>query len=222
MSARCHERSPLMKLEITENRPESFVEDFSGQYDIFSFMEFACGVPSPMFLITTRKENGKPNACFHAWSSFAGDAGGFFAIMQGLMQSTHTYNNILRDKEFCLNFIRPEYYDACVKTIASNEEDEDEIASGGLTAEPCITILSPRVKEAFLCMECTLESIKDLSGKGQTVMVIGRVRHASVEEGHSTVDNICSANAFMYNVHSPKDPQTGLGNTSAVGVLRTV
>jgi len=212
----------LMKIEITENRPENFIEDWAGQYDIFSHMEFACGVPSPMFLITTRKENGKPNACFQAWSSFAGDSGGFFAVMQGLMQSTHTYKNILREKEFCLNFVRPEYYDSCIKTIAVNEEEEDEIASGGFTSEPCITIKAPRIREAFLSMECTLESMTDLSGKGQTVMVIGRVRHASVEEGHNTVENICSPNAFMFNVHSPKDPQTGYGSTSSVGILHAV
>lgn len=80
-----------------------------------------------------------------------------------------------------------------------------------------------KVHEAYrLRMECTLESVTDLSGKGQTAMVIGRVRHASVEEGHNTVENICSPNAFMFNVHSPKNPQTGVGNTSAVGILHAV
>jgi flavin reductase (DIM6/NTAB) family NADH-FMN oxidoreductase RutF len=211
-----------MKIELDTARPESYVEDWAGQYDVFSFLEFTVGVPSPMFLITTRKENGQPNACLQAWSSFAGDSGGFFAVMQGLMQSTHTYRNILREKEFCLNFIRPEYYDACIKTVAVNDEEDDEIASGGFTAEACITINSPRIKESFLCMECTLESVTDLSGKGQTVMIVGRVQHASVEEGHNTIENICSPNAFMYNIHSPKDPVTGIGNTSAVGILQPV
>ena len=198
------------------------MEDWPGQYNIFSYMEFTCGVPSPMFLVTTRKENGKPNACFQAWSSFAGDSGGFFAVMQGLMQSTHTYKNILREKVFCINFIRPEFYDACIRTITENNDDDDEIASGGFTTVPCHTISAPRIFEAFLSMECTLESVTDLSGKGQTAMVIGRVRHASVEEGHNTVENICSPNAFMFNVHSPKNPQTGVGNTSAVGILHAV
>lgn len=211
-----------MKLEITENRPEIYAEDWPGQYDVFSHMEFTCGVPSPMFLVTTRKDNGKPNACFQAWSSFSGDSGGFFAVMQGLMQTTHTYKNILREKEFCLNFVRPEFYDSCIKTIAENDEEDDEIASGGFTSEPCITIAAPRIREAFLTMECTLESVTDLSGKGQIVMVIGRVRHASVEENHNAVENICSPNAFMFNVHSPKDPATGTGNASAVGVLHAV
>ncbi len=211
-----------MKIEITENRPEFYTEDFPGQYSIFSHMEFTCGVPSPMFLITTLKDNGKPNACFQSWSSFAGDSGGFFAVIQCLMQTTHTYKNIQRDKEFCLNFIRPEYYDACIKTVAVTDEDEDEIIEAGLTAEPCVTINVPRIREAFMCLECTLESMTDLSGQGHTVVVIGRVRHAAVEDGHNTVENICSKNAFMFNVHSPKDPVTGIGDTSAVCVLQEV
>jgi len=173
-----------------------------------------------MFLITTIKENGKPNAAFQAWSSFAGDGGGFFAVMQGLMQHTHTYKNILRDKEFCLNFLRPEYYDGCQKTIAENTDDTDEIEAGGFTAEPSKTIKAPRIREAFLSMECTLESCTDLSGAGINAMVVGRVRHAAVEEGHSSIENICSSNAFMFNVHSPKPPRTGVGDKSAVAILQ--
>lgn len=209
-----------MKMELTEQRPEFFPEDWPTQYDMFSYMEFVCGVPSSLFMITTTKENGKPNAAFQAWSSFAGDGGGFFAVMQGVSPHSHTYKNILRDQEFCINFLRPEYYDNCIQTIAENGEDTDEIAAGGFTSEPSQTIRAPRIKEAFLCMECTLQSYTDLSGAGMTAMIIGRVRHAAVEEGHSSLENICSANAFMYNVHSPKPPHTGVGDKSAVAILQ--
>ncbi len=210
-----------MKFEIEEIRSENFAEEWPGQYDIFSHFEFACGVPSAMFLITTLKESGMPNACLHAWSTFSGDSGGFFAVMPGLMQCTHTYRNILRDKEFCVNFLSQDYYDRCAKTIAQNGEETDEFAAGGFTAEPAKTVKAPRIREAFLTLECTLESVSDLSGKGLNSMIIGRVRHAVVDQEH-TIDNICSDRGFMFNVHSPKDPTTGKGSQSAVAQLQVV
>jgi|WetSurMetagenome_2_1015567.scaffolds.fasta_scaffold426430_1 flavin reductase (DIM6/NTAB) family NADH-FMN oxidoreductase RutF len=210
-----------MKIEIGETRSNNFAEDWPGQYDIFSHLEFACGVPSVLFLITTLKESGKPNACLHAWSTFAGDSGGFFAVMPGLMQSTHTYRNILRDKEFCVNFLNPDYYERCIKTINQNGDDVDELVVGGFTAEAAKTVKPPRIAEAFLSYECTLESSSDLSGKGLNAMIIGRVRHAAVDESHS-VNEICSKNGFMFNVHSPKNPVTGKGNQSAIAQLQAV
>ena len=44
-----------MKIELDAERPENFRVEWDGQYDIFSYLEFVCSVPSPMFLVTTRK-----------------------------------------------------------------------------------------------------------------------------------------------------------------------
>lgn len=125
----------------------------------------------------------------------------------------------LREKEFCINFLAPQYYDNCRETVFKNDNQADEIAIGGMTAEPSSAIGAPRIREAFLTMECTLESHTDLSGAGINSMIVGRVRHVSVDSNHGSIANICSPNAFMYNVHSPKDAQTGLGETSAVAAL---
>lgn len=208
-----------MKIELEEKRPENFKVEWDGQYDIFSYLEFACSVPSPIFLVTTRKENGLPNAALQAWSCFGGDSGGYFAVMQGVMQRTHTYKNILREKEFCINFLAPGYYENMKTTVVKNDDDTDEIAAGGFTAEPSSVIGAPRIAEAFLTMECTLESHTDLSGAGVNSMIVGRVRHVRVDSNHGSIANICSPNAFAFNVHSPKDALTGAGETSAVAAL---
>ncbi|NTV90315.1 MAG: hypothetical protein HGA22_08150 [Clostridiales bacterium] len=209
-----------MKIEIGEKRPENYKENWPGEYDIFSHFEFIAGVPAPIFMITTLKENGMPNACLHSWSTFSGDSGGFFAIMTGLMQTTHTYRNILRDGEFCINFLRPEYYDNCLETIRQNEDFMDEISAGGLTAEPSQTVKPPRIKEAFLTFECTLESHTDLTGKGINSMIIGKVRHASVDSKRKNIEYICSPESYIYNVHSPKNPETGVGEESSIAYLQ--
>lgn len=210
-----------MKIELGETRPENFAEDWPEQYSIFSYFEQACGVPSALFAITTLKENGKPNVCLQAWSTFSGDGGGFFAVITGLLQRTHTYKNILRDKEFCVNFLSTEYYDSCVKTIRCNDDESDELTAGGFTAEAAKTVKPPRIAEAFLSYECTLESYADLSGKGINAMIIGRVRHAAVDKNHN-IPALCGDNGFMFNVHCPKDPETGKGNQSAIARLQAL
>lgn len=212
-----------MKTEVGMERPLHYKEYWPGMYDLFSHYEYISNVPQPLFLITTLKENGKVNACFHSWSAFSGDAGGFFAVISGLMKHTHTYKNILRDKEFCVNFLSAEYYEACRATIQENGDDVDELVTAGLTAEVSSVVKPPRVKEAFLSFECKLHSDTDLSGKGISTMIVGQVVNAVVEGEHSDAAELCGINGFMYYVHAPKNPVTGDGNEAgAIAALAPV
>lgn len=122
------------------------------------------------------------NLIYVSWSCFSGDGGGFYAILSGLLTHTHTYKNIVRDKEFCVNFISSKYYDNAIETIKENNIETDEIAAGGFTAESSKLIRAPRIKEAFISYECKLESISDLSGKGRSSLIIGEVINAAVRK----------------------------------------
>ena len=214
-----------MKTDVGMERPKHFKEYWPGMYDLFSHYEYVSNVPQPLFLITTLKENGKTNACFHSWSAFSGDAGGFFAVISGLMKHTHTYKNILRNKEFCVNFLSVKHYEACQATIRENDNDNDELAVAGLTAEAAAVIKTPRVKEAFLSFECKLHSDIDLSGKKISAMVVGQVVNAAIEGEHDCALELCGENGFMYYVHAPKNPVTGdgegAGTIAALTPVRT-
>jgi len=61
-----------MKHEVGIEQPKNLTEDWPGKYDLFSWLEYAVTVPYPLFLITTRKANGAPNACLHAWGMLVG------------------------------------------------------------------------------------------------------------------------------------------------------
>lgn len=209
-----------MKYEIGMQKPNTLKEYWPGQYDFFSHFEYVSGIPHALFLITTLKENGKTNACFHSWSSFSGDSGGFYAIMPGLMQHTHTYQNILREKEFCINFISADYYDACQHSIKNNDADIDELINSGFTPEQAKTVKTPRIKEAFLTFECTLEQVSDLSGKGISAMIVGKVMNTAIDEQHKDVESVCDD--FMFYIHAPKDLATGEGEKGAVAQLKVV
>ena len=57
------------------------------------------------------------------------------SFMPGLTPDSHTGTNILRDREFCVNFLSSKFYAACKKTVEENEYETDEIFTGGFTAE---------------------------------------------------------------------------------------
>lgn len=212
-----------MKIEIQSQKPEYFKEEWPGQYDIFHWFELVCGIPHILFMISTYKENGKPNACFHSWSSFFGDGGGFFAVMPGVLRQSHTYANILRTKEFCVNFLSRDHLEGCQKTIEENSLETDEFAAGGFTLEPSKTIHAPRIKESFLTLECSLELEKDLSQKSISSLIIGRVNAIAIDEKFASgFDNRYGEHGFMFNIHKPKNPLNATGDLSGIGLMNIV
>ncbi len=209
-----------MKIEIGNRKPESFAEHWPGQYEVFSHFEYACGIPSVLHAVTTLKENGLPNVNFNFSGSFTGDGDGFFAVLP-LYRHSHTYRSIVRTGEFAVNFLGKQYFDACMATIRLNGDEDDEFAAGEFHAERAATISCPRIAEAFLSLECSLERELDLSGSGRASLVIGRVNHIAAEERYATgIDGKYSDGGFMFNIHAPKNLITGEGKASAVAVLK--
>jgi len=212
-----------MKLEIGEQRPEHFKTYWPGQYEVFSHFEYACGIPSVLFAITTLKANGKPNVCFNGWSSFAGSGDGYYVIMPGMSHKGHTYQNILRTGAFVVNFLGKDYFDACAATIEQNAEETDEVKAGGFTQEPAARVDCLRLQEAFLCLECRFEREIRLSESAPSSLLIGRVVHVAAQEAYAKgIDAKYGEDGFMFNIHAPKNLKTGEGKPSAVAVCKIV
>lgn len=83
-----------MKIEIGKDFPQCFIPSYPEEFKLFSHFETTARIPTVLLAITTWKENGKPNVCFHACSCFHGDKIAFFAVMGNLYQHAHTYANI--------------------------------------------------------------------------------------------------------------------------------
>jgi flavin reductase (DIM6/NTAB) family NADH-FMN oxidoreductase RutF len=212
-----------MKIEMGTSRPGISIEKWPGEFEVFSHYETSLGIPHSLFLITTVKENGKLNACFQSWSSFSGDSGGFFALTP-LLQRMHTYHNILRTKEFCINFLSVRYFDACYQTVFNNAEGTDEIAAGGFTSEPCHSINVPRICEAFLSLECTFDSQQDLSKKGISALIIGRVIWAAIEADYlNGSEKKYGPDGFMYYLNELENyaiSDKGVRKVASLNVVR--
>ncbi len=199
-----------MKREIDIVQPEYLVEDWPGKYEIFSWLEYIVTVPNPIFLITTRKANGAPNANLHSWGLLVGEEGHYSSLL-ALLDSTHTYENILREGEWCVSLPSFAYYRQCSETIWCNRPDNDEISEAGFTVEPAQVIQAPRIAECSVNLECRLEWHRPLYESSRWHLFTGRVLHVAMEEAVMVADPVerMRLMGLMYNVRSTVHPLTG-------------
>ena len=210
-----------MKHEIGIERQSHFKETWPNAYQIFSWLEYAISIPYPTYLITTLKENGKPNACWHSWGCFSGEGQGYYSLMV-VSQGGHTYDNILRMGEWCINLPTLEQREQCQKTIEYNGMDNDEITDAGFTVEPSQVVRSPRIAECLVNMECILEWHRPLfEGSGQHVFV-GKIVHLAMDERACVVDpqqRLETLNT-MFNMRNTLDPLSGETRPGGLGIVR--
>jgi flavin reductase (DIM6/NTAB) family NADH-FMN oxidoreductase RutF len=208
-----------MKYELN-SRPGCFKETWPGQYEVFSWIEFVTAIPQAISVITTWKEGRIPNACLQAWTTYAGDGGGYYVIFS-IMNNNHTHKNILRDKEFAVNFPSSGEFWKCSKTVENNDDETDEITSVGLTVEPAQLVDAPRIKECFLNLECRLSWHKPLHKGSLWSIFAGEVLHVAADSEYvkANSNRRYGDKGYIYNMHSPIDPSTGEQEVSKVGKI---
>ncbi|MBN1409475.1 MAG: flavin reductase [Spirochaetales bacterium] len=213
-----------MNYEHGSIKPENFKEDWDGQFKILPWMAYVSAIPHVIYLITTLKADGTPNAGLQGWSSFSGEGDNFFALISGILKRSHTYGNIVRDGEFCINFLPPGYLENFKKSISENSGEINEIVNSGFTQENSKTISVPRIKESFLKLECSLEWTKDLVPNGINAIVCGRVNHISAAEDfcRKNVSERYDLNCFTFHLMAMKNPFTGQRIRGGIGRVELV
>lgn len=213
-----------MNYEHDNKKPDHLTENWEGKWKVFSWLEFVCAIPSVLFMITTVKENGLTNAAFQSWSSFTGEGDDYFVIMSGVMKHTHTYANIKREKEFCVNFVGKDHLDKCWKSIQEHHADADELLAAGFTPEASHAISPPRIKESFLKLECTYEWQKELVPDSHNITICGKVQHVSIDEAfaEATTREKYGQDHFVFNLHNPINPLSGEHLGGGVGIIQYV
>ncbi len=130
-------------------RPIAWVStvDDAGRVNLapFSFFNAVCG--NPLYLVVSIGTN---------------DAGG----------TKDTARNILASKEFVVNLVTEELFDAMNVSAADFPFGESELVAAGLHAAPSVAVAPPRVAECQAAMECRLHSTVNL---GENTLVIGEV-----------------------------------------------
>jgi len=199
-----------MKHELGIGQPEYLIEDWPGKYDVFSWLEYVVTIPNPIYIITTRKANGAPNANLQSWGLLVGEKGSYSSLL-ALLDQSHTYENILREREWCLSFPSFEHYPECFETIYCNAPDNDEITEAGFTVEEAITVKAPRIAECPISLECRLEWHRPLYEGSGLHLFVGRVLHLAMDEAIMVPDPVdrMQTMGLMYNVRSTVNPLNG-------------
>lgn len=181
----------------------------------FSWMEFVTAIPSPLFVVTTYKSNGKPNACLQSWACFNGSPHGFYAILSSVNKSGHLYQSIRETNEAVINFPSLEFYDKCSDTIANNGFDNDEIALSGLTSEKASIVNAPMIKECFLNLECRYLWEREIIEGSSHVLMCLEIVNICAEEKYldEVVHGRYGEEGFLYNIHYPVNPENFNGRS---------
>lgn len=181
----------------------------------FSWMDFVTAIPSPIFVATSYKSNGKPNACLQSWACFNGNSGGFYAILSSVNKSQHLYQTIQEKGEVVLNFPSADLYDRCIATIRNNGFEDDEITLSGLSAEPASLVDAPRIKECFLNLECRYLWEKELAPGDSNVLMCFEVVNICAETPYldESTQGRYGEKGYLYNIHYPVDPESFQGKS---------
>lgn len=199
-----------MKEEFS-SMPAAFKEQWPGELTGFSWQYFLTAIPSPLFVITSYKSNGRENACLQSWSAFLGDKGEFVCIIGSVSKRGHLYETLRNHKCCVLNFPSRDIYEKCLNTVRNNGYEDDEITKSGLTAEEAITVRAPRIRECFLNIECEyLWEHEHLAGSCDVTVAL-RAKHICMDINRCDENGMgrYGKTGYMYNIHSPRNPETG-------------
>ena len=169
--------------------------DYSRNFG-FSWKEFVATVPSPLFLVTTYKSNGLPNACMQSWAAFtSADHGkGFYAILASVNKCGHLYQTLREQQEAVINFMSADYHAACMATIRNNAFEADEIKASGLTAE-----------KASQVNACRYVWEKEIVPGDDHVMICLEVLGVHIDEDH--LEDRTGEEGLLYNIHYQMNPE---------------
>ena len=181
----------------------------------FSWMDFITAIPAPLFVVTSYKANGKPNACLQSWACFSGRPKGFYAVLSNVNKTGHLYQTLKDKGEVVLNFPSAEIYDLCYATIKNNGINDDEITLSGLTAEKASTVNAPRIKECFLNLECHFLWEREIIEGDTHVIICLEATNICADESH--LDEFTKGRygeeGYLFNVHYPVNPEDFTGKS---------
>jgi flavin reductase (DIM6/NTAB) family NADH-FMN oxidoreductase RutF len=139
-----------------------------------------------------------------------GEKGNYSSFL-ALLDHTHTYGNILREKEWCVCFPSFEQSSQCFETIQCNAPDNDEITEAGFHIEPAQVVGAPRIAECAVNLECRLEWHRPLYENSRWHLFVGRVMHVAMDDAVMLTDPVDRVRAMglMYNVRGTVNPMDG-------------
>lgn len=132
-------------------------------------------VPRPIAWVTTVNQDGLVNLAPFSFFNAVGADPLYLVISIGNNDAGElkdTGRNILTNREFVVNMVTEDLFDAMNISAADFPPDQSEVAAAGLETAASVHIAVPRLARAQASMECRLHSTQRL---GANLLVIGEV-----------------------------------------------
>lgn len=186
----------------------------------FDWLEHVTAIPSPLVLVTNYKSNGKTNATLQSWLTFTNE-NGFYCILSSVNKYSHMYTCVRGAKQTVINFPSVEVYKKCLTTIENNRFNDDELSVAGLTVEKARKVHAPLVKECFLNLECEYMWEKEIFPHSRHVVMCVKVVNVWMDSDYynKTGKGRYGETGYLYNIHSPLNPETGEEDDTYLGVI---
>lgn len=134
-------------------------------------------VPTPVWVIGTYDEDGKPNLMTAAWAGVSCSKPPCVAV--SLRAATYTHGNISARKAFTVNVPSQEYVRETDYVGIASGRNEDKFTRTGLTPLKSDLVDAPYVAEFHLILECKLVSSLEL---GLHTHFVGEIADVKVDE----------------------------------------
>ena len=199
-----------MKHYFTREKPDYLIEDWPGKYETFSWLEFGITVSNPIYMVTTLKEGDIPNANLQSWGLLLGE-GKHNHFLMALLKHHHPYANIIRNKEWCINYISKEYLRQADDTIRNNGDETDELAAAGFTSMPSRIVKTPSVAESTVALECVLKWERSLVEDSHWSLICGEIVQIAIDDSVLAVEpeKRIASMGLMYNIRGTVNPLNG-------------
>jgi flavin reductase (DIM6/NTAB) family NADH-FMN oxidoreductase RutF len=123
--------------------------------------------PTPVFIVGTYCEDGKPNAMNVAWGGICSSNPPCIAI--SIRRQRCTYENILKRKAFTVNLPSEKNMNEADYFGMTSGKNTDKFKTTGLTAVKADFVDAPYIKEFPFVMECKVVDIFQISEHTQIV-----------------------------------------------------
>ena len=210
-----------MKLELPVSPPAHLKEQWPGQFSLFSYYTFAIDVPMPVFIVTTRKENGLANAALSSWGMMAGSGREPKFLLQ-VHNYTESRRLIGQNGEFVINYPSLPLYRQALETVKRFDGQTDEILASGLTHEPAAVVGAPRVAECFACLECRVDWMRGIESEEETsTLVQASIVHAAIDEAmcRDSLPETLKLRQWAIHVSESVNPANGAVDTGVFAPL---
>ncbi|MCL2774754.1 MAG: flavin reductase [Oscillospiraceae bacterium] len=210
-----------MKKEFP-TRPDTITTQKCIDYGGFAWHDFVTAIPTPLFLVTGWKSNGKENACMQSWLAMVG--GGpddFVCIIGKVPKNGHMYKSLKETGVCVLNFFSGDIFEQSWKTVENNQFETDEITASGLTAEKAVKVNAPRIKECFLNIECEFIWEHELFEGSNDMTVALKSVHVCMDSDRYDQSKLgrYGKTGYQFHFHCPTNPDTGeIQNVGDIGL----